>query len=997
MPGEVWPVGHPAPMRVFVGHAEAPLDMLEPPAQEAPSQGLRLHFTLPAGTSTIHLISPLRNHEVDTRQLGVAIQGIEVDGRPVPLDGAEMRAGFHQLEQAGNVAWRWTNGAALVDLPELQEPASLVVAVNWWSLLPLPLPPPLPTRGRRAAVVCWDVAHNPVGRAHVLYRLLQRDWQPELVGPAFRRFGDGLWPPLRDEAITLRSFPADTLTDIWTKGALLALSHRYDLVVVSKPRLPGLLLGLLLAEQSRCPLIVDTDEAEQAFMAFHSAGLDPASLVSEPFGALGTALAARLLDVADARTASSALLQMEHGGHLVRHARDEAAPVLARDEARRRLGFTQGDFVIAFAGTIRPHKGLSTVLAAIEAANDPALRLLLVGPVHDPALRAQLAAQPPGRVVHRDGVALGELGALLAAADLVPLLQDPAAPIVQTQVPAKLSDALQHGVPVVATDVPPLRDLARRGVVDLIAPQDFAGYLKAVLSRGHAPALAQAARRVFESEFGFEVNRARLTLAIDEAVRRFNPVRPRAVEALTVLRRETRLALRAPPPLPALALPRGGAQDLVFFWKQNDSGLFGRRSDMVAKYLHRSSRFRKVLHFDLPLPLFDLRNIARAHNEGRTTTGAMQAPGTVARALGLADEPGLHRTVMLTHSMDTHATLGGVPTQNPESFAAFVLARMREHGMAPQTSLAWACPVVWDFGAMARQLGFARVVVDLVDDQRTWKQNDTHRARMEAEYAATLAAADLVLTNCRGNRERFLNLRRDIHVVPNGAEFDPPPDDAAIPDALAALPRPVIGYVGNLRDRVDWDLVAEIATARPDWSIALVGPRDNPEAEEIVAGLANVHLPGPIGYETMRACVRHFDVAILPHKVDPMTDAMNPLKVYNYIAACRPVVATEVANLDDVADLIAVAPDAPGFIAAVERALEAGQVPALSPERQAALSWPGRVDAMLRLLDLPSAAPRDEGKGGERQPLGLVGDNPRGQADGVEPVEKVVAEIGVDQ
>jgi glycosyltransferase involved in cell wall biosynthesis len=302
-------------------------------------------------------------------------------------------------------------------------------------------------------------------------------------------------------------------------------------------------------------------------MPFHGPGLDPATLVSEPFGPLGTALAARLLDVADARTASSALLQMEHGGHLVRHARDEAAVVPARAEARRQPGVAEGDFVIAFAGTIRPHKGLSTVLAAVEAAGDPALRLLLVGPVHDPELRARLAAQPPGRVVQREGVALGELGGLLAAADLVPLLQDPAAPIALSQVPAKLSDALQHGVPVVATDVPPLRDLARRGVVDLIAPQDFAGYLKAVLSRGHAPARSQAARRVFESEFGFEVNRARLNLAIDEALRRFDPARPRAAEALSVVRRETRLALRAPPTLPALALPRGGAQDLVFFWK----------------------------------------------------------------------------------------------------------------------------------------------------------------------------------------------------------------------------------------------------------------------------------------------------------------------------------------------------------------------------------------------------------------------------------------------
>jgi glycosyltransferase involved in cell wall biosynthesis len=989
--------GHPrrfaqlAPLRVFIGHDEAGLEAEEAPPDDMPSRGLRLHFTLPAGSTVIRLASPLRSHEVDTRQLGVAIQRIEIDDRAVALNGPEIRSGFYRLEESGNVAWRWTNGDAVVEVPELAEPARLVVAVTPWSLPPVERP-----QGRRVAVVSWDVAHNPVGRAHVLYRLLQRDWRPELVGPALRRFGDGLWPPLRAEGIALRSFPAETLADVWTEGTILALSHRYDLVVVSKPRLPGLLLGLLLAEQSRCPIIVDTDESEQAFMGHHGAGtaLDRASLLAEPFGALGTELAVRLLDVADARTASGPLLQMEHGGHLVRHARDEAARVPERAQARRRLGFADGDFVVAFVGTIRPHKGLATVLAAIEAADDPALRLLLVGPVHDAALRARLAAQPPGRVVHHEGASLGALGEYLVAADLVPLLQDPAARIAQSQVPAKLADALQHGVPVVATDVPPLRDLARRGVVDLIGPQDFAGYLKAAMTRGHSPERARAARRVFESEFGLEVNRARLGLAIDEALAGFNPVRPRAADALAVLRRETRRAMRPPIALPP---PPRGAQDLVFFWKQNDSGLFGRRSDMVAKYLRRSGRFRQVLHFDLPLHMFDLRNMARAQDEGRGSTGAMQARGSIARAIGLADEPGLHRALMLTHSLDNESTLAGQRTHDPDDFAAFVLARMREHGMAPETTLAWVCPVVWGFGEMARRLGFARVVVDLVDDQRSWKMDAARRARMEAEYAATLGCADLVLTNCAGNRARFLARHPDIHVVPNGAEFGPPDAAAIVPAALAALKRPILGYVGNLRDRVDWDLVSAIAAARPDWSIALLGPRDNPEAGAAMACHANVHLPGPVDYETMRACLPQFDVAIVPHKVDAMTDAMNPLKVYNYLAAGRKVVATEVANLDDVGDLIVVAKDAPGFIAAVEQALAQDAAPALSAERQAALSWSGRVAAMLRLLDGTSRPLRDEGEGGGRQPLRLVGDNARRQADPGEAVEKVAAELGVDQ
>ena len=858
--------------------------------------------------------------------------------------------------------------------------------------------------GHRAAVVCWDVAHNPVGRAHVLYRLLQRDWNVELLGPAFRRFGTGLWPPLREEGIALRSFPAETLEDVWTEGAVLALSHRYDLVMVSKPRLPGLLIGLLLAEQSRCPLIVDADEDEMAFMVHHGAGTQPerASLLSEPFGLLGTELATRLLAAdplaaAVGRTASSPYLQMEHGGHLVRHSRDEAAPVPSRAEARLRLGFAEGDFVIAFVGTIHPHKGLSTVLAAIDAIGDPALRLLLVGPVHDPALRARLVAQPAGRVVHHQGANLADLGAYLAAADLVPLLQDPAAAIAQSQVPAKLADALQHGVPVVATNLPPLRDLASRGVVDLIQPQDFAGYLRAARAHPHSPARAQAARRVFESEFGLEVNRARLGLAVDEAMRTFNPTCHAASEALAILRRETRRARRSTLSTPSLPTPAQPVQDLVFFWKQNDSGLFGRRSDMVAKYLQRSGRFRCVLHIDLPLAMFDLHNMARSQDEHRATTGAMQVRGTIARALGLADESGLHRTVMLTHSLANQAVLAGQPTQNRGAFAAFVQARMREHGIEPGRALAWVCPVVYGFADHARQLGFARIVADLIDDQRTWETDDIVRGRMEAEYAETLAMADLVLTNGEGNRRRFLALRSDIHVVPNGAEFDTPATLAAAPEALAALPPPILGYVGNIRDRVDWDLIAAIAAARPGWSIAMIGPLDNPEAAADMARHANVHLLGPMQYEITRSALTSFDVAIVPHCINAMTESMNPLKVYNYLAAGLPVVATAVANLDDVRDLITVVPDAPGFIAAVEQQLARGEVPVLAPERRAALSWPVRVAAMLRLVEEALHMPRHESEHRERHPLRLIASNAGRKPDPGQPLQNVGAEIGVDE
>ena len=213
---------HTQPLRIFVDREEVPVDCVEPATAEAPSRGHRMQFTPPAGTTTLRLASPLRYHEVDIRLLGVAIQQIVMGDRVVPLDGPATHSGFYRLEKDGGISWRWTNSDAVVVLPELPDPACLTVAIAPWSL-----PPASPGQGQghgqgmRAALVSWDIAHNPVSPAHVIYELLQSDWTPELIGPAWPRFGTALWAPLRNSAPTLRSFPAQSLLGVWTHGASL--------------------------------------------------------------------------------------------------------------------------------------------------------------------------------------------------------------------------------------------------------------------------------------------------------------------------------------------------------------------------------------------------------------------------------------------------------------------------------------------------------------------------------------------------------------------------------------------------------------------------------------------------------------------------------------------------------------------------------------------------------------------------------------------------------
>jgi glycosyltransferase involved in cell wall biosynthesis len=390
--------------------------------------------------------------------------------------------------------------------------------------------------------------------------------------------------------------------------------------------------------------------------------------------------------------------------------------------------------------------------------------------------------------------------------------------------------------------------------------------------------------------------------------------------------------------------------DIAFFWKQNDSGLFGRRSDMVVKYLLNSKHVDKIVHFDNALTLTELRVMIANQQRFSRSIAAMQLPQTIDRALGLADEPRLDRRLYVGRPKNGHNNgFAGRAFEAGEDYAIFVEQALHDAGLEPARTTAWVCPVAQGFLEVHQRVKFQRVVVDLIDDQRTWPSSDETRADLHREYADILGVADHVFTNCERNRQRFAWARADIQVIPNGAEIHAAPDDADAPGPLRSLPRPIVGYIGNLRERIDWELLRRMAEERPSWSLVMAGPVDEPRMPDWAKDCRNLFLPGPVPYQESRSWISAFDVAIIPHLRSSMTESMNPLKLYNYLAAGAPVVSTPVENIDEVADLIAVGGSHDEFIDAVDNLLRAPRR-AVPQERLASFSWERRVESMLAHL-----------------------------------------------
>ena len=230
------------------------------------------------------------------------------------------------------------------------------------------------------------------------------------------------------------------------------------------------------------------------------------------------------------------------------------------------------------------------------------------------------------------------------------------------------------------------------------------------------------------------------------------------------------------------------------------------------------------------------------------------------------------------------------------------------------------------------------------DPERVFEANENYRR--------TLAGADLVFANCAAVSDAFSGFSpQPIHVVQNACEFYPASDGR--PRDLEDVDGPVIGYAGNLRSRIDIDLMEDVMSRRPGWTFVLIGSAHDTTDVLRLRRHPNLRLLGPKTYDEALKYMRCFDVAIMPHLRNSVSDRMNPLKLYVYVALGVPVVSSDVANIDELRDRIAVATDAEDFIAKLDLAVArrgfTGPNRPPPPEELWSISWPRRVATMVGL------------------------------------------------
>ena len=267
--------------------------------------------------------------------------------------------------------------------------------------------------------------------------------------------------------------------------------------------------------------------------------------------------------------------------------------------------------------------------------------------------------------------------------------------------------------------------------------------------------------------------------------------------------------------------------------------------------------------------------------------------------------------------------------------------------------------ILWIYDPTAFELvgqaGEDLTVYDVVDDYAEQVGPDARRRRFVA--AADEAAAcrsQVVFATTTGLYERQLQRNPETHLVRNGADFAHFSHTNGTAPEVRSFAGPVVGFAGNLTaEKVDFALLEAVARARPEWSLVLVGPpAENARGQlDRLGALDNVHALGFRPYEELPAYVSGFSVGVIPYRATAYTRNCSPLKVYEYLAAGKAVVASGVPELSGMEPDVTLADRPEAFVAAIESALAASSPEAVARRRATAEqnTWEARTE---RLLDL---------------------------------------------
>jgi GT2 family glycosyltransferase len=370
---------------------------------------------------------------------------------------------------------------------------------------------------QKVVVFGWDLAHNAAGRAYTLASIYQEFTDVEIIGTTFPKNGHEIWAPIRESSIKITSITLEDSKNDYKKLLNAVLDNPSDIVHLSKPRISNIVVGILYKKIWDAKVIIDIDDEELAFvdakkplaLADYIKKYDTTPPLADFAGREWTRIAVGMVNSFDGVTVANEALRSRYGGVVVRHARAQVIlerSNLSKSYARAHFGIPAQKKVIIFFGTARPHKGLVEIAKAIVETQRDDLLFLVVGDFPDQSFLTELKNITACPYIFLGIQKIESIPLIMSCADYCILFQNESSVIAQYQTPAKLSDALAQGIPILANRFPAMEMLFDAGAAIEVQGKLSDNINNMVDNARLIERLMERSADLFNREFSFRAN-----------------------------------------------------------------------------------------------------------------------------------------------------------------------------------------------------------------------------------------------------------------------------------------------------------------------------------------------------------------------------------------------------------------------------------------------------------------------------------------------------------
>lgn len=274
-------------------------------------------------------------------------------------------------------------------------------------------------------------------------------------------------------------------------------------------------------------------------------------------------------------------------------------------------------------------------------------------------------------------------------------------------------------------------------------------------------------------------------------------------------------------------------------------------------------------------------------------------------------------------------------------------------------------PIIWvvepRFGDMIKYLDKSLICYHVVDNYAASPYYpETIRKELEKTDKIMLSIANLVIVTSPFLFNEKSKHHNNVHLVRNAVDYElfaPNQNLNGIPKDMEHIPKPIVGYVGVVNKKLDLAMIDSVARKRPQWSFVFIGDYYDPSLPEDYSFInnhsSNVFLLGRRDVKEVPRYIHACDVCMLPYCRNDYTKAIDSLKLYEYFACEKPVVATDIPAIQEYKQLVYVANDADDFITKLESALTCFASEQREAQRAIAMqnTWDKRVEQISTILN----------------------------------------------